>query len=444
METTRFGNNRPNRSVWAAPPTGAKVAATSSTQQGDFIPLDAEPLADPALAGIGLRELVDWGYPHSDHQDSVGLGDNRLIHADNAVAMRALLPEFSGQVKCVYIDPPYNTGNQFSHYRDGMDSSQWLSEMGERLSLMRELLRPDGVLMVSIGDDEAAYLKVLLDELFGRANYCGTLVWEKKRKPSFLDRQLGSVTEFILAYAKNRSVAGPFVGGKTALHKRYPINNAGNGVRVLRFQAGAVQFGCEDGYYPPQDMSTGAIITRLLDGVEVCDGRNRNAFSLEGEWRYSQARLDEMIAAEERITISKVPFRPNHIQSRQRLKKMSNLLSAGQYPMSTYEDATEESRALFGEDAFDYPKPERLIQILLNAVTQPGDWVLDAFAGSGTTGAVAHKMGRRWIMIEQGQHIYSHIVPRLRKVVDGQESGGISALAQWAGGGGFRFFEVEQ
>lgn len=417
--------------------------STAAGMEGLLSSVTAGKTASPILSGASLREIAVLGHQAAVYNAASPWQDNRLIRGDNLIALRALQPEFAEQIQCVYIDPPYNTGNQFSHYNDDEESVQWLAQLGERLALMRELLRPEGVLLVSIGDEEAAYLKVLLDGLFGRANYCGTLVWEKKRKPSFLDRNLGSVTEFILAYAKNRALAGPFVGGETTLHKRYPLNNAGNGIRALCFPAGAVQFACADGYYPPQDMSRGAIITRLLDGVEVREGRNLQAFRLEGEWRYSQSKLDEMVQAGEQITISKVPFRPNHIQSRQKAKKMKNLLSAAHYPMSTYEDATEESRALFGAEAFDYPKPERLIQVLLNAVTQPGDWVLDAFAGSGTTGAVAHKMGRRWMMIEQGEHCHTHIRPRLQKVVDGQESGGVSDLTQWTGGGGFQFFELD-
>jgi len=389
-----------------------------------------------------LWEMQERHYQSSTQPDAVNM-NNRLIQADNLVAMQALLPEFSGKIKCIYIDPPYNTGNQFSHYHDAVESSQWLAYMRPRLVLMQELLKDDGVLLVSIGDDEAAYLKVLLDEIFDRVNYCGTFIWEKKRKPSFLDRNLGSVTEFILAYAKNRALVGPFIGGQTALHKRYPLNNTGNGIKILQFDAGAVQFACPDGYYHPQDMSSGMIITRLLDGVEIAQGRNVNPFRLEGEWRYSQERLNEMMRDGERITISKVPFRPNYIQSRQKQKKMHNLLCATRYPGNTYEDATQESRALFGRDAFDYPKPERLLHILLNAVTVPGDWVLDAFAGSGTTGAVAHKMGRHWILIEQGDHAYSHIYPRLQKVVDGQDPGGVTELVEWQGGGGFQCFEAE-
>jgi len=370
--------------------------------------------------------------------------DNRLIRGDNLHVLEALLPEFKGAIKCIYIDPPYNTGNTFAFYQDDVRHDCWLDFMRLRLTLMRELLTKDGILLVSIGDEEAAYLKVLMDSLFGRQNYCGTLVWEKKKKPSFLDRNMGSVTEFILAYAKNRALTGPFVYGHTTEGKRYPLNNAGNGIRILRFDAGKVQFNCPDGYYAPQDMSAGHIVTRLLDGLEIKDGRNLNTFRLEGEWRYSQATLDEIMQGNEPVQISKVPFRPNHIKPGGEPKKLKNLLNGTHYHMSTYEDATEESRALFGTAAFDYPKPEKLIHVLLNAVTQEGDWVLDAFAGSGTTGAVAHKMNRRWIMIEQGEHCHTHILPRMQQVISGQDQNGVSPLLNWRGGGHFGCWELLQ
>lgn len=366
---------------------------------------------------------------------------NRLIQADNLDAMHALTPEFQSRIQCIYIDPPYNTGNMFAHYTDDVEHSQWLSAMKDRLALMRILLKESGIIFVSIGDEEAAYLKVTMDTIFGRQNYCGTLVWEKKKKPSFLNRHMGTVTEFILAYAKNRTKAGPFIYGQTTLNKRYPINNKGNGIRVLRFKAGKVQFQCPDGNYQPQDMSSDNIICRLLDEMEIRSGRNVQDFRMEGEWRYSQETLDALMDANEPIQISKVPFRPNHIKLGGEPKKLKNLINPTYYQMSTYEDATEESRALFGQAAFDYPKPEKLIHLLLNAVTQPGDWVLDAFAGSGTTGAVAHKMERQWIMIEQGEHCQTHIVPRMRKVLDGHDPGGITGLAQWKGGGAFQYFE---
>lgn len=369
--------------------------------------------------------------------------DNRLIFGDNLLALKALEQDFSGRIKCIYIDPPYNTGAAFQHYDDGLEHSTWLSLMRDRLELLRTLLRPDGVLFVSIDDTESAYLTVLLDELFGRKNCCGQFVWEKKKKPSFLNANLGSVTEYILAYAKDRSLSPAFIGGVTTAGKKYPLNNAGNGIKILRFPAKSVQFRCVDQHFEPQDMSEGNIVTRLLDRLDVQDGTNREAFRLEGEWRYSQIKLDSILAAGDAVVISKAPFRPNHIKEGGEPKKLKNLLSIAHYEMSTYEDATEESRALFGEaKAFDYPKPEKLIYTLISAVTEPGDWVLDSFAGSGTTGAVAHKIGRKWIMVELGEHCNTHIIPRITKVIDGKDLGGITRHVDWKGGGGFRYYTL--
>lgn len=395
----------------------------------------------PARLGpVALVERADLAY----RAGAEGLADNRLVRGDNLLALEALKGEFAGRVQCAYIDPPYNTGAGVAHYDDGLDQAAWLSAMRDRLTRLRDLLADTGVLFVSIDDDQAAYLKVLLDEVFGRRNACGPLVWEKKRKPSFLDPSVGRVTETILAYAKRREAAPPFVGGTTTPGKKYPFNNAGNPLRVLAFPPRSVAFGCRDQVFEPQDMSEGAVVTRLLDRLEVVDGTNAGAFRLEGEWRYSQETLDRLLAAGERIVVRKAPFRPNHVRAGGEPKKLKNLLSAAHYGMATYEDATEESRRLFGEAAaFDYPKPEALTALLIGAVTEEGDWVLDCFAGSGTTGAVAHKLARRWIMVEAGPQCDTHIVPRLRKVIDGADPGGVTAQAGWAGGGGFRYFVVE-
>lgn len=422
----------------------ARQTAATLTWIGKDARAAVEPAALREDAALSYRACARDGAEEGD-VDGGGVDDrpdNRLIQGDNLPALRALEPEFAGRIRCVYIDPPYNSGGAFAHYDDGMEHAAWLSAMRERAELLRRLLRDDGVLFVSIGDDEQAYLKVLLDELFGRANFCGQFVWERKRKPSFLDAQIGTVTEYVLCYAKERACAPPFVGGTTTAGKRYPLNNVGNGVRDLRFPAGGVRFECPDGVVEPGDMSTGHVVARLLDRVVIAGGRNRDAFRLRGEWRYSQRRLDELLAAGEEIVVHRAPFRPNHVKPGGEPKKLKNLLSVAHYGMPTYEDATAESRALFGADAFDYPKPERLIATLVAAVTAPGDWVLDAFAGSGTTGAVAHKLGRRWIMIELGAHAATHAAPRLRRVVDGTDPGGITGETGWRGGGGFRFYRV--
>ncbi|MBM4395682.1 MAG: site-specific DNA-methyltransferase [Deltaproteobacteria bacterium] len=403
-----------------------------------WIGKESRPRLEPRI----LLEDPDVSYASPRGAQSGAYSDNMLIQGDNLLALKALEAEFSGKVKCVCIDPPYNTGAAFQHYEDGIEHSIWLGLMRERLESLRRLLRSDGVIFVHIDDTEHAYLKVLMDEVFGRRNYCGQFVWEKKKKPSFLNANMGVVTEFILAYSPDRTQAPPFVGGLTTEGKKYPLNNAGNSLQVLRFPAGSVRFRCPDGRYQPQDMSEGNIVTRLLDEVVVEGGTNREAFRLEGEWRYSQKRLDEIVAAGEELVISRVPFRPNHIKAGGDDKKLKNLLSIAHYQMATYEDSNAESIALFGREAFDYPKPEKLVQLLIDAVTEEGDLVLDSFLGSGTTAAVAHKTRRRWIGIELGDHAVTHCVPRLRKVVDGEDPGGITGAVGWNGGGGFRFYRL--
>lgn len=382
-----------------------------------------------AVAPAVLREAASFGEPDG----------SRLVRGDNLPVLEALRGDLGGRVQCAYLDPPYNTRAGVTHYDDDTDQAAWLGFMHARLVALTPLLAESGIVLVSIDDAQAPYLALLMDEVFGRRNACGPLVWEKKRKPSFLDGRVGGVTETILAYARRREAAPPFVGGTTTRGKKYPLNNAGNPLRVLAFPAGAVRFGCEDQVFEPQDMSEGRVVTRLLDRVEVRGGRNAGPFRLEGEWRYAQATLDRCLAAGDRVTISRAPFRPNHLRAGGAPKKLKNLLSAAHYPVGTYEDATEESRRLFGEAAFDYPKPESLLALLISAVTRPGDLVLDPFAGSGTTGAVAHKLGRRWVMIEAGPQCDTHALPRLRAVVAGEDPGGVTAAAGWRGGGGFRY-----
>lgn len=390
-----------------------------------------------------LIEEVDKSYHAENRYSNNDEFDNKLIFGDNLLALKALENDYYCKVKCVYIDPPYNTKSAFAQYDDNLEHSIWLGLMRDRLEILKNLLRKDGIIFIHIDDNEQAYLKVLLDEIFGRKNFCGQFVWEKKKKPSFLNANMGIVTEYILAYSPDRSMSPPFIGGVTTEGKKYPINNAGNGLQELSFSSGSVRFKCADGVYQPQDMSEGKIKTELLDQLVVVNGRNKDPFRLKGEWRYSQKKLDEIIMNQEPIVISKIPFRPNHIKEGGEDKKIKNLLSIAHYNIPTYEDSNEESIKLFGNDnAFDYPKPEGLLEKLIESVTNPGDLVLDSFAGSGTTGAVAHKMGRRWIMIELGEHCHTHIIPRLKKVIDGEDKGGITEAVGWKGGGGFRYYRL--
>jgi adenine-specific DNA-methyltransferase len=352
---------------------------------------------------------------------------NMIVEGDNLEVLKVLQESHAGQVKLIYIDPPYNTGNSFVYPDTFSDSigkylrltgrtdnaetngryhTNWLNMMYPRLLLARGLLRDDGVLFVSIGDEEVHNLRLLCDEVFGGDNFCGMFVWEKKKKPSFLKRNMGSVTEYIVAYARDRSRSPAFAAGVVTDGKKYPFNNAGNGLSLLHFPARSVRLRCDDQCIKAQDMSAGNIKTVLLDDVVVDDGRNANTFRLEGEWRYSQQTLDELVASGADIVISKVPFRPNHIKRSGEAKKTANLLSYRVNGVPTNEDARAEMRATFGADVMSYPKPSGLLQYLVRAVTSADDVILDFFAGLGTTGVGtllqnAEDEGRRRFILVQ-------------------------------------------
>ena len=302
---------------------------------------------------------------------------NLFIEGDNLDALKLLQENYLGKVKMIYIDPPYNTGNDFIYEDDfaettedflrrsnqkdvkgnrlianpdtnGRFHSDWLSMIYPRLKLARTLLADDGLLFISIGEQEVDNLLRLTKEVFGEQNFVTTFLRQRKKKPSFLHANVGSMFEYVVCVARNRSLAPPFSVDVTTAGKKYPVNNAGNSLGTLIFPAGSVRFASKDAIFEPQDMSEGNIVTRLLDKVVVSDYRNVDAFRLEGEFRYSQSRLDEIVRAGETITISKAPFRPNHVKAGGEVKKMHNLLSPETYQVGTNEDGTAELESLFG------------------------------------------------------------------------------------------------
>lgn len=352
-----------------------------------------------------LQEVEDLSF-----QGDKG-ADNLIIEGDNLVALKALLPQYSGKIDVVYIDPPYNTGDDNGIgkgwvYNDNVNSplirewlkkevskddltkhDKWLCMMTPRLKLLRELLTNSGVIFISIDDNEYHNLLSLCLEIFNEENFVPSFIWEKKKKPSFLHQNIGKVTEFIVCFTKDTNDSYPFSLETTTKGKKYPFNNAGNSLETLTFKAQSVQFGIDDQIIEPQDMSEGNIKTELLDRIEIKDGRNHNNFRLKGEWRYSQNTLNEIIENNEAIYISKIPFRPNHIKSGGEIKKMKNIFSPSHYNMQTNEDAKKQLEELFGRSPFDYPKPVDLIKALIKATTyhNANAIILDSFAGSGTT-----------------------------------------------------------
>jgi adenine-specific DNA-methyltransferase len=334
---------------------------------------------------------------------------NLMIEGDNLEVLKLLQKSYAGKVKLIYIDPPYNTGKKRLyadnfHYsvkdyleltgqpKGGKDTetsgrfhTRWLNMMYPRLKLARNLLREDGVIFISIDDNEVDNLLKLCGEIFGEENFCGCFIWEKKKKPSFLNANMGSVTDYIVCFARHRPSSPAFAAGTVEDGKKYPFNNAGNGVQTLTFPAGSVKFTMPDQTIRAQEMSEGNIKTALLNDVIVVEGSNSSEFQLRGEWRYSQSKLNEFVQAGAEIVISKIPFRPNYVNRSGELKKSSNFLSHRTNAVPTNEDATEEIRQLFDADVMSHPKPSGLLKYLVRAVTTDDDVVMDFFAGSGTT-----------------------------------------------------------
>lgn len=365
----------------------------------------------------------------SQHGDTGGANnDNWLIQGDNLEALKALLPFFAGRVKCIYIDPPYNTRSAFEHYDDNLEHSQWLSLIYPRLELLRDLLAEDGSIWVSIDDNEAHYLKVVMDEVFGRGNFVTTVIWRKNYSPKSSARHFSEDHDYIVVYAKNgeRWMPNPMPRSEKQ-DKAYKNPDAD-----------------PRGVWKTSDLSARnpyslGIYAVLCPSGRVIDGPPKGRY-----WSIAKKKLEEL-DGENRIWWGKDG------NSTPQLKRFLTDVKQGVVPQTWWhydevghtQDAKKEIVALFGDDVFGTPKPERLIERILHIASNPGDLVLDSFLGSGTTAAVAHKMGCRWIGIEMGEHAQTHCLPRLQKVLAG-EQGGISAAVNWAGGGGFRFLQLGQ
>ena len=376
---------------------------------------------------------------HAKHRVTDGdIFDNQLIFGDNLLALKALEAEFAGKVKCVFIDPPYNTGSAFTHYDDGVEHSIWLSLMRDRLEIIQRLLSEDGSLWITIDDNEAHYLKVLCDEVFGRANFVANVVWQKKASPQANAIWLSDSHDNILVYANNKSIWRPkLLSRSDEAVARY--KNPDNDKRGA-WTSGDCTISLTGGQRGAQYAKTGF----SANIYEITTPSGRKVTSPSGTcWRFSKDKFQELVN-ENRIWFgedgSNVP----------RYKRFLSDVQDGVVPTTWWDrkdvgdnqQAKREVTFFNSEQVFSTPKPESLIQRILEIATNPNDLVLDSFAGSGTTGAVAHKMGRRWIMIELGEHCHTHVIPRLQKVIDGEDKGGISEAVNWQGGGGFRYYKL--
>ncbi len=381
----------------------------------------------PRLESRILLEDRELSYQAPKRVNENDIFDNILIHGDNLLALKALEQDFAGKVKCVFVDPPYNTGAAFTQYEDGLEHSIWLSLMRDRLELLRSLLANDGSLWLTIDDNEAHYLKVLLDEIFGRTCFVASLVWRSTDNSNNDAKQFSVDHNYVLVYGKEpgwqpKKLADP--------SKRKHFRNPDNDPRGPWFDGNPLNSP------KPRPNLTFDILGPF--GHVIKPPKNG--------WRWSRETL------EAKMTTGEIRFTPDGkgIRRRTYLADMSGLP-----PSSVWSDLEEtghnrqakyELKKLFcdriASELFATPKPEKLVGRVLELATERGDLVLDSFAGSGTTGAVAHKMGRRWIMVEVGEHCFTDVIPRMLKVVGGYDPGGVTEKFDWRGGGGFRFFRL--
>ncbi len=384
-----------------------------------WIGKDEQPVLEPRI--LIEDPTKSYGDPHSE---------NMLIHGDNLLALKALEQKFAGKIKCIFIDPPYNTGSAFTHYDDGVEHSIWLSLIRDRLVILRNLLSNDGSLWITIDDTECHYLKVLADEILGRMNFVANLAWHKRVSPANDAKYFSSDFDHILVFARNKEIWRP-----NRLEKNESqLANYRNPDNDLRGAWNSAAYTCAKSAEERPNLYYA--ITNPFTKQEVWPSRTR-------VWAYDQN------THERNVKEGLIYWGQKGTGKMPRIKKfLTQTKPVVPRAIWGYDEAghNQESRLeidkLFPDDPFTTPKPERLLKRVFEVASKPGDLVLDSFLGSGTTAAVAHKMGRKWIGIELGDHCDTHCIPRLQKVCDGTDQGGISKAVEWKGGGGFKYYDL--
>lgn len=391
-----------------------------------WIGKDIRPKLEPRI----LVEDPEKSYHALHRVGENDLFDNQLISGDNLLALKALEQDFAGKVKCVFIDPPYNTGSAFEHYDDGVEHSLWLSLLRERIELLYRLIDSKGSLWVVLDDNEVHYLKILLDEVFGRAHFVSSIVWQKvfaKKNKALIS---GS-HDTILVYAKDIAKWERNLMPRTADQEKAFKNPD----KDSRGPWQSVSYSVQSEDSEKRQAYRYEIITPSGIAASPPSGRH---------WNGLPARTNTLIK-DKRLWFGPKGDRPP------RLKVFLKEVQSGIVPDTWWkhedcgnnqESKKEQIALLPSAEPFSTAKPERLIRRVLHIATNPGDLVLDSFLGSGTTAAVAHKMGRRWIGIELGEHCHTHCIPRLKKVINGEDPGGITKAVDWKGGGGFRYYRL--
>lgn len=395
---------------------------------------------------------------------------NMLIHGDNLIALKALEQDFAGKIKCIYIDPPYNINVANPHYEDGLEHSEWLNIMRPRIEMLRILLQEEGILWISLDDEEMVHMTLLCNQVFGRANFIACLPTIMNLKGNQDEFAFAGTHEYTLVYAKNRAKAefykfelndddiiNEWEQDEISFYKKgatlkstgeesirqdrpkmfYPILFKSNKFDIITdYEYKAIY---KNGHFDDDALKDMVAKYEKLGYSVILPMKEENVY---GRWRwgfekYKKDYLTEIIAIKGRNGISLYKKQRPEI-GQMPTSKPKSLFYKPEYSSG---NGTSQIKTLFGKNTFPYPKPEDLIKDFIYLSTKDGDLVLDSFLGSGTTAAVAHKMGRRWIGIELGDHAYTHCKVRMDKVIDG-EQGGISKAVGWKGGGGYKFYEL--
>ncbi|WP_312299733.1 site-specific DNA-methyltransferase [Chryseobacterium sp.] len=399
-------------------------------------------LLDPKVLTNAKRfdKEGDHHFDQFNRDENGTITDNLIIKGNNLLALHSLKKEFAGKVKLIYIDPPYNTGNDSFQYNDSFNESSWLTFMKNRLEIARELLCKDGKIFIQCDDNEQAPLKILLDEVFKKQNFVETFVWKNTDNAPALSKKSRKNIEFIHCYEKILDSKNYI--GRESDNDNAPLLNSGNPITILKFQSQMIEFKISDGIYKKGNYDK----VELLNDLVVKNGRNENTIQIQGRFKWQQSFLDSEIANGTYFII-----KSNKFSIRYQRKYSSNLAPdkfldsvylSKALGIETNEDSKKHVESLnLNFDSF--PKPESLIGFLIKAVTEENDIILDYHLGSGTTASTAHKMNRQYIGIEQMDYIETVAVERLKKVIEG-EQGGISKSVNWQGGGSFIYLELKK
>lgn len=389
-----------------------------------------------------LKNIKKYDEQGESEVSSLGENDNLIIKGNNLLALYSLKERYAGKVKLIYIDPPYyfikNKKEDSFVYNSNFKLSTWLTFMKNRLEIARDLLEDGGVLLISIDEDGQAYLKVLMDDIFNKNDFVETFIWRNTDNADSLGAKSRSGIEYIHAYEKMKDSSVRWIG-KDAENEDAPLLNSSNSAGTLVFRPGIIRFSIPDGIYTAEENHS----VILNDNLVVENGRNKNQIRMTGKFKWSQKKLDKEVDEGSYFLIKSKKFSiryqkavagnvaPEKFIDERYLSKV--------FGVGTNEDANTHLKSL--DLNFPYSKPESLIAFFIRAITDESDIILDFFLGSGTTAAVAHKMNRQYIGVDQMEYIKTIAIERLKKVVDG-EQGGISKDVNWQGGGSFIYAEL--